>query len=229
MMGLDWLFASIDPSRPHALTDAVAWHGRLMWLSWAAMFPLGILIARFYKITRKQKWPEQVDSHVWWYTHLGLQHAGIVVMLAALWLILQTSERMGGNHATLGWSVIALCGVQFLGGWLRGSKGGPTEPAADGSLAGDHYDMTRRRRIFEAVHKSVGYAAVLLAAVTILNGLWLVNAPRWMCIVLAAWWLLLTVVAVVLQRRGFTIGSYQAIWGPDPKHPGNAPGSRKFR
>jgi hypothetical protein len=29
-------------------------------------------------------------------------------------------------------------------------------------------------------------------------------------------------VWVTLQRRGLAVDTYQAIWGPDPQHPGNA-------
>lgn len=74
-----------------------------------------------------------------------------------------------------GWVVVGACVAQILGGWLRGSKGGPTDPQRDGSLDGDHYSMTPRRRAFEAIHKSVGYTTLLLSIATILSGLWLVT------------------------------------------------------
>lgn len=80
--------------------------------------------------------------------------------------------------------------------------------------------MSRRRRIFEHVHKTLGYGALLLSALTLLAGLWVADAPRWMWLGLLAWWLVLVVVAVRLQRQGRCIDTYQAIWGPDPHHPG---------
>jgi hypothetical protein len=113
--------------------------------------------------------------------------------------------------------VLAFGFVQFLAGWLRGTKGGPSEP----QMRGDHYDMTTHRLIFEYVHKSVGYLALGLAAGTILTGLWTANAPYWMWLMLGLWWLVLLAAALVLQARGRYVGSYQAIWGPDPVHPGN--------
>ncbi|MEN9629798.1 MAG: hypothetical protein RJA10_3026, partial [Pseudomonadota bacterium] len=52
-------------------------------------------------------------------------------------------------------------------------------------------------------------------------GLQVADAPRWMVLALAGWWLLLAVVACRLQQQGRCIDTYQAIWGPDPRHPGN--------
>ncbi len=219
----DWLLAPIDPARGHDIGSVVAWHGRLMLAAWAILFPLGILAARFFKITRRQNWPEKLDNKAWWVTHLTLQYSGGVAVLTALMLIWWAPQRTGagGWHGWLGWSVVGLGAMQFLGGWLRGSKGGPTDRAANGSMAGDHYDMTPRRRVFETAHKSLGYMAVLLALAAMLNGLWLVNAPRWMWLALAAWWLAVLTGAAHWQRRGFAVETYQAIWGPDPTHPGN--------
>ncbi|MGL4239726.1 MAG: cytochrome b561 domain-containing protein, partial [Beijerinckiaceae bacterium] len=96
--------------------------------------------------------------------------------------------------------------------------GGPTEP----SVRGDHYDMTARRRAFEHLHKSAGYLALALGVAAIVTGLWQANAPRWMWIALAAWWGLFLAAFVALQRRGLAFDTYQAIWGPDACHPGNA-------
>ena len=105
--------------------------------------------------------------------------------------------------------------------WARGSKGGPTSPAPDGSPRGDHYDMTARRVAFERIHKSVGYTAMLAATLAIPTGLWAANAPVWMWALLACWWALLAAAFAGLQRRGLALDTYQAIWGPDPRHPGN--------
>lgn len=219
---LDWLMAPIDSARPHAVDWFVAWHARLMVLAWAILIPAGIVIARFFKITPRQRWPERLDNPLWWHSHRGLQYAGGVLMGLALALILRrTGTASGGWHGALGWAVLAGAGLQYLSGWLRGSKGGPTEPAPDGSLRGDHYDMTLRRRLFEIWHKGAGYALALMATATLLGGLWLANGPRWMWLVLALWWAGLGLLAVVLQRRGMAHDTYQAIWGPDPQHPGN--------
>jgi Eukaryotic cytochrome b561 len=219
---LDWLQLPLDITRAHQVDVAAAWHGRLMVLAWSVLLPLGILIARFFKITPRQNWPAELDNKLWWRSHLTLQYAGGLLMLLALALIWQSAGFSGLSlHTSLGWVVVASAFGQFLSGWLRGTKGGPTAPAADGSLKGDHYDMTRRRKVFEAVHKTVGYTGLVLSMAAIGSGFWLVNAPRWMPLVWGAWCLVLSVVWIALQRRGFAIDTYQAIWGPDQQHPGN--------
>jgi hypothetical protein len=213
-----WLLAPIDASRPHELSEALAWHGRLMTLAWGVLIPLGVVVARYLKVTPQQDWPRQLDNKLWWRSHLACQYAGGALMLAGL-LIVLSAARPGTSwtHAVMGYAVLAFGAVQFIAGWLRGSKGGPTEP----QLRGDHYDMTSRRIAFERVHKSVGYLALGLSAATILTGLWAANAPRWMWLAIIMWWVALLAVALGLQARGRYVSSYHAIWGPDPAHPGN--------
>jgi hypothetical protein len=218
---IEWLLAPIDPSRPHVIATSVAWHGRLMVLAWCALLPVGILAARFFKITPRQDWPRQLDNKSWWYTHNALQYAGAALVLVAALMVERSTTLLSSHHAVLGWSVVVLTMAQVAGGLLRGSKGGPTAPAKDGSLAGDHYDMTPRRRAFERIHKSIGYVAVVLALVAFATGLWHANAPRWMWLGVVTWWLLLAVAGVRWQRQGRAVDTYQAIWGPDPRHPGN--------
>ena len=220
---LEWLLAPIDPSRPHVVGFAVSWHGRMMVLAWGFLFPLGIFAARFLKIMPGQDWPRALDSKLWWHGHRSLQYAGGVAMAIALFLILVRSEGAegGGTHRAIGWMVVGLVAAQFLSAWLRGTKGGPTAPAPDGSWSGDHYDMTPRRILFERFHKTTGYLLILLATAAILEGLWVANAPAWMWIALAAWWGVLILAFAWLQRRGFAVDTYQAIWGPDTRHPGN--------
>jgi hypothetical protein len=216
----NWLEQPLDPGRAHLVGEAVAWHGRLMVAAWGIALPSGVFIARFFKVLPRQRWPEAIDNLFWWRSHLTLQYLGGALMLAGAGIILSQGGARGFSgpvHGLLGYCVLALGVAQFLAGWLRGSKGGPTEP----ELRGDHYDMTRRRLIFEHLHKSVGYAALLLGLSAILSGLWLANAPRWMAVMLAAWWLALAAAAVILQRKGRAIDTYQAIWGPDAAHPGN--------
>ncbi len=218
---IDWLAAPIDLTRGHDVSVAVAWHGRLMVLAWCVLFPFGILAARFFKITARQNWPTQLDNKAWWIAHNGLQYAGAIALLTAVFIVLTPGGMSSSVHAILGWIVVVLTAVQFVGGWLRGSKGGPTEPQPDGSLHGDHYAITRRRRLFERTHKSVGYIAVTAALSAMPTGLWHANATRWIWIAIGVWWTVLIATAVMLQRRGRAVDTYQAIWGPDPKHPGN--------
>lgn len=220
---MEWLLAPMDPGAPHEVGGYLSWHARLMVLAWGILAPLGVFVARYFKVLPGQDWPQALDNHLWWNTHRICQYSACVLMLVGLWLILNAGPitYRPGPHALLGWSALALALVQIMGGILRGTKGGPTDPAPDGTLRGDHYDMTPRRLAFEYIHKSAGYLGLALAVAAILTGLWQANAPNWMWLVLVLWWLGLLVASVRLQRRGMAVDTYQAIWGPDPRLPGN--------
>ncbi len=223
----DLFLSPIDPSRAHEVGFAISWHGRAMVLAWGVLGPLAVIAARFFKIIPNQDWPRELDNQVWWHSHwmghsfvLGLSIFGLALVLPTNWSTIST-------HGVLGYAVLIGVFLQILLGVFRGDKGGPTQPKSDGSLHGHHYDMTRWRMLFETLHKTLGYGLLTLGVVTILFGLWHANAPVWMWIFLGAWWSGLIVWAVHLQRRGFAVDTYQAIWGPDQKHPGNqrpAPG-----
>jgi len=153
---MDWLLASIDPSRGHEIGVALSWHARLMTLGWGVLAPLAVVIARFFKIWPGQDWPRELDSPVWWRSH-WIGHSLVVCLtLAALMLVLPVERAKMGWHNWLGFAVLACMAVQVLLGVTRGSKGGPSDPARDGSPRGHHYDMTTRRRMFETAHKTLG-------------------------------------------------------------------------
>ena len=142
--------------------------------------------------------------------------------LLSLGVGLAWNQGLGGSdaarwHAGCGWVLFVAAWAQVVGAWMRGSKGGPTEP----QMRGDHYDMTPWRLMFERLHKSLGWLLLLASAAVIVLGLAVVDAPRWMPLVLCIWWLALTASFVILQKRGRCIDTYQAIWGPDAQHPGN--------
>ncbi|WP_299738928.1 cytochrome b561 domain-containing protein [uncultured Roseobacter sp.] len=219
----DWLLAPMDAASAHDVGWHLSWHARVMVLAWGVLVPLGIFIARYFKITPRQDWPRTLDSHFWWNTHRICQYTATLLMVVGLGLILSAPPLTikAGPHAFLGWAALALAVVQVCGGILRGTKGGPTAPAPDGSLHGDHYDMTPRRLAFEYVHKAAGYAALALSVAAVLTGLWQANAPNWMWLCLSIWWSGLLAASFILQNRGMAVDTYQAIWGPDPALPGN--------
>ncbi len=218
---MDWLLVPIDPSRAHDVGFDVSWHARAMVLAWGVLAPLAVLIARFFKVLPGQDWPRELDNQLWWRVHWMGQTAVAVLSVVGLWLVLPLNAEMSGLHNWLGALLLIAMLLQFLLGLFRGSKGGPTAPAPDGSFHGHHYDMTPWRNFFEATHKALGYASLVLAAIVILSGLWKANAPVWMWSLLSLWWVGLIICFVVLQRRGMAIDTYQAIWGDGVEHPGN--------
>lgn len=218
-----WLLLPIDPERDHSVSPLVAWHGRVMVLAWAVLSPLAILIARYFKIMPDQNWPAVLDNPRWWQLHWKMHVIVAVLSVFALGLAIASHSENAAftAHRVAGYALLALMLVQIVGSILRGSKGGPTAPAPDGSLHGDHYDMTPHRLAFERIHKTAGYLAIVLSITAIAMGLWSANAPRWMWLTIAAWWALLVVVALYLQFARGAVDTYQAIWGPSPEHPGN--------
>jgi hypothetical protein len=217
---IDWLLQPLSGSAHHVIAPWASWHARGMVLAWGVLLPLGALVARYYKVTPVQRWPAELDNKTWWHAHRGLQWTGVLVMSVAAalaWGRGRGASAAALVHAWAGWALVAAGWLQVVYGLRRGSKGGPTET----TLRGDHYDMTPRRLHFERVHKGLGWLSVLAAIGVIALGLHLADAPRWMAVVLAAWWLLLIAAAWQLQRQGRCIDTYQAIWGPDPRHPGN--------
>ncbi len=218
---MDWLLAPIDPSRAHAVSEAVAWHARSMVLAWGILAPLAILIARFFKILPGQDWPRELDSQVWWRSH-WIGHVCVMVLTCAgLFWVLPVNLAEASLHNWLGFALLVMLAVQVALGLFRGSKGGPSSPARDGSLRGHHYDMTSWRLTFARLHKTLGYLALLFGVLVIVSGLWKSNAPVWMWAVLSVWWIGLVAAFVGLQRRGMAVDTYQAIWGDELGHPGN--------
>lgn len=216
----DWLLAPLSGASTHQIAPWVSWHARFMVLGWGLLLPLGALMARFFKVTPSQGWPLRLDNKFWWHTHRGLQWSGVAAMTVGVvlaWRGAQGATELARIHAVAGWVLCAAGWAQVLGTLLRGSSGGP----AARQMRGDHYDMTRRRLLFERLHKSVGWLCVIAAIGVIVLGLVMADAPRWMLVAMGLWWGLLVCAFAVLQKRGRCIDTYQALWGPDPIHPGN--------
>jgi Eukaryotic cytochrome b561 len=212
---VNWWMLPLSGADTHDIAPLVAWHARLMVLAWSVMIPLGVLVARFYKVTPLQDFPAQLDNPFWWHAHRVLQYSGVVLALIAVVFIWQMNIRLNATnwHALFGYVLLVLGLLQIIGAHLRGTKGGPTDVAKGLPLHGDHYDMTRRRRIFEWLHKRMGYAALALTVLATALGLALADAPRWMALVISLWWLLLVGVFLWLQKRGRAVDTYAAIWG----------------
>ncbi len=218
---LEWLLSPIDPSRTHEIGFAVSWHARAMVLAWVFLAPLAILVARFFKVLPNQDWPNKLDSQIWWRCHWMGQTLVLCLSICGLALVFPLELSKLSIHQGLGYSVLLGLALQVALGVFRGSKGGPTAKAADGNLRGDHYDMTPWRRMFEALHKTIGYGVLVLAMLAVIVGLWDLNSPNWMWITLITWWIFLVCLFVFLQKRGMAVDTYQAIWGTDLAHPGN--------
>lgn len=220
LLSMDWWLTPLSGAKVHHLPNWMIWHARTMVASWVVLLPLGVLAARYFKVTPHQDWPQVLDNRAWWHAHRSLQYFGMALVLVGIFLSFNHGAQATVSavwHHWLGWAVVILGAGQLVSAWGRGSKGGPTEPA----IRGDHYDMTIHRRWFERLHKGLGWLAIAVAILTVLLGLSAADAPRWMLGVLCVWWLLLGTLAWRWQHQGRCIDTYQAIWGTDSRHPGN--------
>ncbi len=185
---IDWLFAPLSGGSAHTLSPMIAWHARCMVMAWGVIVPVAVLVARYWKIWPGQGWPQELDSKAWWHSHRLGQLFAVAVMSLGAYLAWRSNTLLSSEalklHSNLGWTLACRGWAQVLGGTLRGTKGGPGEA----SERGDRFDMTPRRRLFEWSHKIMGWLALALACITIVLGLDLVNAPRWMMLSLFIWW-----------------------------------------
>jgi uncharacterized membrane protein len=224
----DWLLSPASGSATHEIAAGIAWHGRLMVLAWAFLMPLAVVIARYFKITPRQKWPARLDNPFWFITHRRLGSVIAFVVTGAVLLAIAAngwSVVPRTTHGWLGLAVLLLTWLQIVNGLLRGTHGGPVDPFTRQKKPveqwpGDHFSMTRRRIVFEHVHKAIGYLLIVLSAIALLAGLHEADAPRWMWLAIVIWWIVLVVVVGILQSRVGTIDTYQAIWGLDRTLPG---------
>ena len=224
-----WLLAPISGSSEHSIAAPVAWHGRLMVLSMGVLMPPLIIIARFFKVTPGQDWPRQLDNPFWFVTHRRWGHViGLIVAVGLTYALLAYGWRPPWHslHSAFGWVVVGLLVLQVAGSWLRGTHGGPVDPFTrqprpPNEWPGDHFNMTRRRVVFEYVHKWSGYVLLVFTLAAIPTGLIAADAPRFMPITMGLWWLAMLGVFIRLQWTGRCIDTYQAIWGIDPHLPGN--------
>ncbi|KAB0679007.1 cytochrome b561 domain-containing protein [Aureimonas leprariae] len=197
----------------------LALHAACMLSAWGILLPAGGLIARFAKVTSRQDFPREIENLYWWVWHRRLQYAGsVVATLGFVAVVSQTGGRFDTVHGRVGLAVLLLGWSQVGSAWLRGTKGGPTGRKADprdpATWRGDHYDMTARRRRFEAWHRPAGWAALGAGLLTIVLGVDLVGTPAWLFAVAAV-----AEGAVVLAFLDGTFRSkrtdtYASIWGP---------------
>ncbi len=209
-------------------------HAVLMSIAWFILLPAGVLIARFFKVTKNQDWPHELDNQLWWHSHRWLNYAGIGLATLGMLIMWQTigGPALQGWHGRIGLATMALGWLQIISAWLRGSKGGPTDPSADPNdpttWQGDHFDMTVRRRLFEIWHKQLGYVVLFLALIAAWQGLESIAAPLW---IKALPWSAASIFLILFHHfthQGRRFDTHAAIFGSKPK-PNCHPAKRKKR
>jgi hypothetical protein len=95
------------------------------------------------------------------------------------------------------------------------SKADPDDPS---TWHGDHFDMTPRRRKFEAYHKTAGYFAAFCAVGAVASGLIPMPVLTGVILITA---LVVLVLCIVLEHNGLRYDGYRAAFGNNPDHPHN--------
>ena len=206
------------------------YHAILMVATWLVLVPLCIITIRFGKpkptfngIREKVS----IGNLVWWWfsVHKYGLYLAIALSLVGLAVAVIASDGFSGSlHAMFGIATIVLGCLQVVSGWLRGTHGGrnyytavPDDPA---TWRGDHYDMTPRRRRFEAWHKTAGYFTGFFAVGAVASGLTQHPMPELMIVILVIAPVIL-VLCVLLEYKGLRYDGYRAAHGYNPEHPYN--------
>jgi hypothetical protein len=198
------------------------YHAILMVAVWFVLVPICILVIRFGKPkpTEKGLHPKvSIWNACWWWFSVhkyGLIVAVSLALAGAIVAVTVSRGFSGSLHSFFGLATVALGCLQIMGGWLRGKHGGknyytakPDDPA---TWFGDHYNMTRRRRIFEAYHKTAGYFVYFFASGAVTTGLMQYPMPG-MAEFIIAMVLIAFGLAIVLEYKGFRYDGYRAAHG----------------
>lgn len=214
------------------MTVPIHWsyHAILMVVVWFVLIPLCIIAIRFGKPKPR---PHGIRVEIrlsniewWWFSvHKFGLYISIGLALAGALLALTVSRGFSGTvHSIFGLSAVTLGCLQVISAWLRGKHGGryyftadPNDPA---TWHGDHYNMTPRRKKFEAYHKTAGYFAGFLAVGAAASGLMQYPMPILAGFVIVLVFVVLA-VCIVLEYKGFRYDGYRAAFGNDPDHPYN--------
>lgn len=207
-----------------------SYHAILMVGIWFVLVPVCIISIRFGKpkpTLNGIREEVRLKNIVWWWfsVHKFGLYLAAGLSLTGLAVALTVSRGFSGSvHSIFGITTIVLGCLQVVSGLLRGTHGGknyhkavPDDPS---TWRGDHYDMTTRRRKFEAYHKNAGYFAGFFAAGAVASGLMQYPMP-----ILAAVILVIALVAlatcIVLEYKGLRNDGYRAAHGYSLEHPYN--------
>ena len=130
----------------------------------------------------------------------------------------------GSVHSLFGILTIGFGCLQIVLSWLRGTHGGKYYNVAvlddPATWRGDHYDMTPRRRFFEAFHKTAGYFAGFFAVGAVASGLMQFRMPV-LTVVSVAVVLIIAALCIWFEHTGRRYDTYRSVFGYDPDHPHN--------
>lgn len=206
------------------------YHAILMFSIWFVLVPLCVITIRFFKprpsefgITTKIR---LTNIRWWWFNvhkyglflAIGLSLVGVAVALVV------SRGFSGSVHSIFGITTVTLGCLQVITALFRGTHGGRyynnADPNDPSTWHGDHFDMTLRRRLFEAYHKNAGYLTGFFAVGAVASGLMQYHMPvltgialMMALVVFSAW--------ALFEFKGMKYDGYRAVFGINPEHPHN--------
>ena len=214
------------------ITIQIHWgyHAILMFVIWLILVPLSIISIRYckpkptpYGIRGKVR----LSNIAWWwfYVHKYVLYFAIGLLLVGTAVAVAVSRGFSGSvHSLFGMAAVVLGCLQVGSSWLRGTHGGryyyTADPNDQSTWNGDHFNMTMRRRMFEAFHKNVGYFACFFAVGAVASGLMQFPMPV-LTVVMLATALAIVVLCLVLEHKGRKYDTYRSVFGNNPDHPYN--------
>ncbi|XP_076355012.1 putative ferric-chelate reductase 1 homolog isoform X2 [Tachypleus tridentatus] len=126
----------------------ISMHATLMTLSWLGLISSGIMLARYYKLSWKDR--TLCNVKIWFALHRGLMVLSLFMIIIALILIFVKvggwSQVDGNPHPILGCVAVGLALIQPFMAFFR------PEPNSS------------RRPVFNLSHQTVGYSSYIIAA-----------------------------------------------------------------
>jgi hypothetical protein len=131
-------------------------HGALMVLAWGLLLPAGAIIARLAK---------HKPDGLWFKLHSSIQSVGLLLAIVGFWIALQNFGALETRgHATLNYPH-AVCGVLTMALGIFQPINALVRPHVSAEIS-----KSITRKIWEVVHKGLGYTTLLLAVATIILG-----------------------------------------------------------
>jgi hypothetical protein len=224
----------MDPNVPHTFVGPFGWtvevrwdyHALLMFSLWMILVPAIIIVSRFGK-PAPTLYGSSKDgpSPLWFAVHRFGLSVAILLSLGGAAIALTVNRGFSGSlHSYFGLATVTLGCLQVLAAWLRGTSGGKfgvrADPDDPSTWRGDHYDMTPRRKWFEAYHKTAGYLTLFMAIAAVTTGL----SQYWFPTIAVTLGLLLVAALalfVLLEGTGRRQDTYLSVYGNHPDHPYN--------
>lgn len=206
------------------------YHAMLMFFIWIVLVPVCITVMRYHKPPPSEKGIQRDVSlwhREWWFFsvhRLGLIFAMVLAVGATGVALIVSGGFSGSVHACFGMLTVVMGVGQIISSQFRGTRGGKYRVGADlndpATWQGDQYNHSKKRRMFEAYHKTAGCFTLFCALGAVGSGLMQFYMPVLTGLLfvlllagLAAW--------ITYELKGRRHDGYRVAHGYGLEHPYN--------